>query len=210
MWSAETETLAGGSTQRITVSRDSRPAAYGDVIDAWREDAGFREVFVDLLTASPYPACYWETPPVSAATRGQPFECVLIESTLLAGVRADRAAFTEHFDSPAARDGVVAFPNLGHDALLIAPCPASADATYAHLAAFARSAPREQQHALWSRLAAELDTRLTGGATVWVSTAGQGVYWLHIRLDTYPKYYNHGPYIAAGDRQRSGTGERRP
>jgi hypothetical protein len=29
---------------------------------------------------------------------------------------------------------------------------------------------------------------------LWLSTAGQGVFWLHVRLDRYPKYYNHAPY----------------
>jgi len=27
-----------------------------------------------------------------------------------------------------------------------------------------------------------------------LSTAGMGVYWLHVRLDTRPKYYQHTPY----------------
>ena len=29
---------------------------------------------------------------------------------------------------------------------------------------------------------------------LWVSTSGLGVYWLHVRLDSYPKYYQHAPY----------------
>ena len=31
---------------------------------------------------------------------------------------------------------------------------------------------------------------------VWLSTAGMGVSWLHLRLDSQPKYYRHGPYRA--------------
>lgn len=29
---------------------------------------------------------------------------------------------------------------------------------------------------------------------IWLSTSGLGVYWLHVRLDTRPKYYNHDEY----------------
>ena len=29
---------------------------------------------------------------------------------------------------------------------------------------------------------------------LWLSTAGLGVYWLHLRLDTRPKYYSFQPY----------------
>ena len=28
----------------------------------------------------------------------------------------------------------------------------------------------------------------------WLSTAGMGVAWLHVRLDQRPKYYAHRPY----------------
>jgi hypothetical protein len=33
-----------------------------------------------------------------------------------------------------------------------------------------------------------------GTAPVWVSTAGMGVSWLHVRLDNRPKYYGYKPY----------------
>jgi hypothetical protein len=31
-------------------------------------------------------------------------------------------------------------------------------------------------------------------APVWLSTSGLGIYWLHFRLDTVPKYYTYAPY----------------
>ena len=30
--------------------------------------------------------------------------------------------------------------------------------------------------------------------SVWLSTSGLGVYWLHVRLDSRPKYYTYEPY----------------
>jgi len=35
---------------------------------------------------------------------------------------------------------------------------------------------------------------LQGGKTFWVSTSGLGVAWLHVRVDSKPKYYSHEAY----------------
>jgi hypothetical protein len=64
---------------------------------------------------------------------------------------------------------------------------------YGHLAAFVRGAPAEQREALWRTVGDALSRRL-GAKPVWLSTAGAGVSWLHVRLDDRPKYYGHAPY----------------
>ena len=33
-----------------------------------------------------------------------------------------------------------------------------------------------------------------GGQPTWLSTEGSGVPWLHVRLDSYPKYYHTDAY----------------
>ena len=43
------------------------------------------------------------------------------------------------------------------------------------------------------RLADAIAARV-GAEPVWLSTAGAGVPWLHVRLDDRPKYYGFGPY----------------
>jgi len=43
------------------------------------------------------------------------------------------------------------------------------------------------------RLAREALARLSD-RPLWISTAGMGVNWLHVRLDSRPKYYRHAPY----------------
>ena len=60
-------------------------------------------------------------------------------------------------------------------------------------AAFVRHAPERQKHALWERVGEAVERRL-GPKPVWVSTAGAGVSWLHVRLDDRPKYYGYAPY----------------
>jgi hypothetical protein len=69
----------------------------------------------------------------------------------------------------------------------------TATSAYPHLARFVRRAPAAQQIELWSHLARALETRLSP-ARLWVSTAGLGVDWLHVRLDSRPKYYRYAPY----------------
>ena len=88
---------------------------------------------------------------------------------------------------------VVTFANLGRDAILVVPCPVAEFSAYGHLAAFVRFAPEQQRHALWKSVGAAMAGRV-GAKPVWLSTAGAGVSWLHVRLDDRPKYYGFGSY----------------
>ena len=191
MWSFRSEQLPGKRGMRFTVDLDSQPASFADVLRAWQDDTGFRSLFNALLADAPYPAFRWETPPVTDATISRPFEFVLLDSPGLA-LRADPEAFAEHFEA-ASEEGVVVFPNLGRDAIMVVPCPLVSPSSYGHLAAFVRKAPDSQWHALW-RSVGEAMARRVGARPVWLSTAGGGVSWLHVRLDDRPKYYGYGPY----------------
>jgi hypothetical protein len=93
---------------------------------------------------------------------------------------------------------VASFTNLGGDATLVVPCPhPSAPRGYAHLAVFLRDAPKSQRVRFWAALAERVTDELAArGAHVplWTSTSGLGVYWLHVRLDSRPKYYQYQPF----------------
>src|SRR5262245_64944563 len=102
----------------------------------------------------------------------------------------DPGAFAEHFRPDRS---VVTFDNLGHDAVLVAPCPGEPGSNFSHLASFNGTAAPAQQDALWQAVGEAMDERL-GARPVWLSTAGLGVAWLHVRLDDRPKYYRHAPY----------------
>jgi hypothetical protein len=75
----------------------------------------------------------------------------------------------------------------------VVPCPLADEETYAHLATFVRAAPETQRHALWVEVSLAMSRRL-GDRPVWLSSAGGGVAWLHVRLDDTPKYYAYRPY----------------
>jgi hypothetical protein len=190
MWNAQREELARTRGLWFALHLHSQPATFVDVLHAWQHDAGFRNLFNALLADVPYPAFRWETPPVTTATLMRPFEFVLLDSPNLART-PDTDAFAEHFRE--AEASVVVFPNLGRDAVLIVPCPVVENSVYGHLAAFVRNAPEQQRHALWQAVGKAMAKRV-GVNPVWLSTAGAGVSWLHVRLDERPKYYGFKPY----------------
>jgi hypothetical protein len=124
----------------------------------------------------------------------RPFEFVLLDSPELART-PDAQAFAQQFlDAP--EETVVDFPNLGKDAILVVPCPKGPLPAYGHLGAFLRHATEAQRHALWIAVGKAMERRL-GSRPVWLSTAGAGVAWLHVRLDDRPKYYGYAPYRTA-------------
>lgn len=183
--------LSSGRGTKFAIDRGSSPISYADVLTRWQNDADFRRFFIGLLLDSPFGAFRWETPPVSIATASRPFEFVLLDSPNLA-CEPDPSAFAEHFDATDS-GGVVEFANLGHDAILVVPTPDDAASDYGHLAAFLRNSNESQQHALWASVGAAMQRRLSQ-YPVWLSTAGGGVPWLHVRLDDWPKYYGYAPY----------------
>jgi hypothetical protein len=191
MWTPRTEPLAGGRLLKVAIDLDSSPVSFAEVLRRWQQDADFRSVFLAVLADAPFSAFRWETPPLTTATADRPFEFVLLDSPELA-TDPDPDAFAEHFLGATA-GGVVAFPNLGNDAILVVPCPNGPLSAYGHLGAFVRQAPEPQKHALWAVVGAAMQRRL-GDQPVWLSTAGAGVSWLHVRLDDRPKYYGYRPY----------------
>lgn len=191
MWFSTPQTLSDGRALKFVIACEAAPVSYSDVIERWQYDAEFRGFFTGLLADSPFPAFRWETPPVTRASANRPFEFVLLDSPDLIG-NPQPKAFAEHF-AAVAPGGVVEFSNLGGDAILIAPCPQDPLPGYAHFAAFLRHSSEAQQHSLWRTVATVMQRRLDS-RPVWLSTAGGGVAWLHVRLDDRPKYYAYAPY----------------
>lgn len=191
MWHFRSEELAGGDL-RFVVEHGTTPASFADVLAAWRAGAAFRSTFNAILAEAPFSAFRWETPGVTVATASAPFEFVLLDDPGLAR-RPDPDAFAEHFRAAPKGETVLQFPNLRGDALMVVPRPAADVSAYGHLAAFVRHAPEAQRDALWLAVGEAMARRLSA-KPVWLSTAGAGVSWLHVRLDDRPKYYGHEPY----------------
>jgi len=75
----------------------------------------------------------------------------------------------------------------------VVPTPLADEGCYTHLARFLRDAPRSQVDAFWRSAGLAMKDRVSSVPT-WLSTAGMGVSWLHLRLDSRPKYYRYEPY----------------
>ncbi|MGI9296189.1 MAG: DUF6940 family protein [Pseudomonadales bacterium] len=193
MWNAKVDILDGGRVRKFELWLHAERLNYAQVVGNWEHDATFRVFFIGLLADAPFPAYFWETPPVELATFDQPFEFVLVDSPHMAAMAPDPTAFERYFEGSTREEGIVSFLNLGKDARLLVPCPLAPISAYASMATFARRAPEPQQHALWEAVGATMGQAVQE-QTVWLSTCGLGVAWLHVRLDNRPKYYSYAPY----------------
>jgi hypothetical protein len=193
MWRRH-ETRLDARTLHWRIESDGgTPLTFRDSIARWRDDTAFRAAWADVLRGVAFDAYCWECPPIRRSDLDLPFECVLVHRPMLAGRRPDPKPFQSHFRP----DGeAVAFESLGRDAVLVAPCPGPPGSDFAHLATFMATATPARIDALWRCVGEAVAGRL-GNDPLWLSTAGLGVSWLHVRLDSQPKYYRHAPYRQA-------------
>lgn len=189
MWEAEFQSLSPRCLRAVVRQEDQpdRVLSYWEVIGLWRTRQKFCTWFTEVLAECPFAAFRWETPPVSRERLDSlPFEFVLLDAPALERP-VDRRSFAAQFQGGEPGD-VVAFTNLSGDAELVVPCPSPVDEAYSHLGSFLRAAPGEQSDALWFAVGNAMQQRLERqDEPVWLSTAGMGVAWLHVRLDSRPK-----------------------
>ena len=189
MWKVERDLAVHSGSLRLKFFEGEHCLSFAGLLDSLAARGDFREVFQREMSAAPFVAFRWETPPLTRESLEQPFQCLLHDSPDL-DVPSDPTDFDAYFRQDAE---VVCFENLGADAMLVAPCPISDSTNYSHIAAFHRSAPAGQQHAFWETVAGAALKRLDRQA-LWLNTAGGGVDWLHVRLDSRPKYYRYAPW----------------
>jgi hypothetical protein len=191
MWQCKTE--ISSSIQKFSLFVDGQQLTYAEVINLWQRDSNFNSFFNSLLANNSFSAYFWETPSITLSTINRNFEFVVVDCPTLQKVNPNPHAFKKYFTSAANEREIVTFSNLGKDAILVVPRPLMENSVYTHIANFVRNAPSSQQIALWQNVGKVLEQNLNE-KPIWVSTSGLGVYWLHIRLDSYPKYYSFQPY----------------
>lgn len=190
-WRSTTDNLDDPGGRRIYVSKGDERVTFADILALLRTDAKFRKFFNDMLAETPFAAFRWETPFVCRSNVDDPFECVTLESRELL-CPPEQNIFDARFGGRRAPE-VLGFPNLGGDAYMVVPCPGKPLSAYAHLGAFVRHASDTQSDRLWQEVGNAVTARLSA-TPIWLNTAGAGVAWLHVRLDSRPKYYCYAPY----------------
>ena len=193
MWEVRAQIVPSGMRLHI-FHRDSQ-LSFREVFFLLENNTDFARWYGDTLAGCIFEAFFWELPPLTTDTFENDAEFVLIESASLARLRPNPVPFESQFALHQGLD-IVTFPNLGGDALLIVPTQLGPIDAYPHFATFLRNAPRDQVRSLW-KVAAHAVRENLSRAPRWLSTAGLGVSWLHLRIDTRPKYYNFLPYKTA-------------
>lgn len=180
------------------------PITFANYVERIQSNHDFRNQFIQVLSEVPYRAYQWETPPVTSSSINRPFEFVVTNSPGI-DIPPHPAPFEAYFTSGL---DIAVFQNLGGDATLIAPSPDSKSSgslhlpNYSHIGVFTQHAPATLQHSLWQTVGQTMQQSIekmeiksdSNNQPIWLNTAGGGVAWLHIRLDSRPKYYRHLPY----------------
>ena len=190
MWEVRTQTVPSG--MRLGVFHKDSQLSFREVFFLLENSTEFARWYGETLAGCAFEAFFWELPSLTTDTFENAAEFVIIESHSLARLRPNPVPFESQFKLQQGSD-VISFPNLGGDALLIVPAQLGPIDAYPHLAAFLRNAPGKQITSLW-KVAAHAVRESLSRRPRWLSTAGLGVSWLHLRLDTHPKYYNYSPY----------------
>ncbi len=185
------------SAWKLVVRADGVALTQNQIRSNLATNAGIQSALTGGIVQIPFAALYLECSPFAPTTGDKPFECVAINATPAFNGAANSAAFDTHFVGVPHDQTIVSFENLGKDAILVVPKPIAANAVYYHLKSFLNGAPAAQTAELWATTGRDLDAQLAKGKTIWLSTHGTGVPWLHVRLDTTPKYYSYAPFKTA-------------
>ncbi len=189
MFKSRITTIAEGKSYKYELFQHQNPISYSDFIHFLGNDTAFQQFFIELLSDIPFKAYHWETPPVTKKTTQQSFEFVVTKSPGI-DLPPEPGPFRQYFDPD---KNVAVFDNLGGDAKLIAPTPSTEKLNYSHIGVFTDQAPKERQKEFWQTVGRVTASHLSD-RPLWLNTAGGGVTWLHVRLDSRPKYYLHHPY----------------
>ena len=157
------------------------PVSWREVVEGWRCSADARLKLCERISEFGQQSLLWETSPSRSGREA--YGEWLGDKPSLARRNTSARAFEGMLT-----DGVVSFPNLGGQSIMVCP-PVTGD--YGHLLSFVRNAPEPLLHQLWIEVAVQVVAWWADPerGVLWLSTHGGGVPWVHIRLDPHPKYY---------------------
>lgn len=175
---------------RCRFTRNGSKLSFQEVFHLWqsRETSGY---FLAGIKNLGFDQFYWEHPALTEENLHLPYECMLLKTDHFNRRTVDTTSFSKYLQND---EAVAVFDNLGRNARLVVPTQKSDPEHYKHLGAFLNFAPEKQVIEVFQALGKAILEELKSSKTIWLSTAGLGVIWLHIRLDTVPKYYKTKTY----------------
>lgn len=186
--------IINSNTIKYTVNSEGGKLTYHNFLNLLREKNNeFLKAFRDELNiaSSEFSGYFWECVPVSSNTIDKDFEFVVVKSGALSNIRQDYSNFQEYFGRD---NNVVSFSSFSGDTLIV---PIPKDSDYKNISKFADNTSAEQWGEFWQKVGEKMEENLinANGSTRWLSTSGLAVYYLHVRIDKKPKYYNHQEYL---------------
>lgn len=166
---------------------------FNQVFNLWKTNPIFIQFYVYNLRNMGLDAFYWEHPALKTIFLEKEYECVVQRSSSLETKEINENAFSDYIYE---NEQVVDFMNLGKNARLVVPTKQSEKAIYNHLGKFIKHATDEQIIAVFQHVGQKVKEEIESKETIWLNTAGLGIIWLHIRMDTKPKYYKNELFLA--------------
>jgi len=151
----------------------------------------FIKFYKDEIIKLDYKAFYWEHPAINKEFLPKKYECILQRSKPLEYLPSNEIAFQDYLFY---KEQVADFMNIGKNARLVIPTKKSDKEIYNHMGKFITGATQEQIIAVFNRVGKIIINEIEEQELIWLNTAGLGVIWLHIRMDTTPKYYKTKRY----------------
>jgi len=192
-WNARQTQISDSVWHYVYIDSNDQTLTFRQVAALWAGGSDlFRSFHNQVLSEVPFRAMRWETPVVDLKRFDRDFEFVIIDSPSLDRTE-NPSAFAEQFAAAASDASVIQFENLGRDSMLVVPTPAHSEVNHCHLTSYLATCGIADASALWQATGEAMLQRVSD-KPVWLSTAGGGLAWVHIRLDDRPKYYSYPPF----------------
>ena len=179
------------NTVRFRLKKGEQNLTFKEVFELWSSNSGFIAFYKTELIKLNFEAFYWEHPAINKEFLEKKYECILQRSRPLEHLPINENAFRDYIRRS---EQVADFMNLGKNARLVVPTKKTDRDIYNHMSKFLRFAEKEQITELFKKVGKSILEEIESQKLIWLNTAGLGVIWLHIRMDTRPKYYKTNKY----------------
>jgi hypothetical protein len=165
-----------------------------DFFSGLKKSKKTREKIINIFMNSDFDAIFWEFPLIKG---NDDTEFVFIKTDPKLFGHANPKIYSNYFINENENSAVI-FKNISGDTLLISPTPSNGknDEYSSHIMNFMkRSNNIMQKHNLLKMIGTIMTKNIKEGKTIYMSTHGLGVPWVHIRISRIPKYYQYKKYV---------------